>query len=51
MSYDPRNDPRMSLEGISRQAADELIETIVREAKSSRALLMGEPKPEPAPAL
>jgi hypothetical protein len=35
MSYDPRNDPRFSLEGISRQAADVLIETIVREATSA----------------
>jgi hypothetical protein len=35
MPYDFENDPRFSLEGICRQSADELIETIVREAQSA----------------
>lgn len=32
--YEPRTDPRFELESIAREAADELIATIVREAKS-----------------
>ena len=35
MSYDPRNDPQLSFESMSRETADELIETIVREAQSA----------------
>ena len=35
MSYDPYNDPRLTLESIARHTADTLVDTIIREAKSA----------------